>query len=237
MLQTWRFLRFFRACNRQNRPTCYTLCALWVFTRRCTWAQQKLSGQLRISWIIKNKAFQCKSSPCQFAVSLLALTQVLARIPRFANLAIPGQALVLLWHVLTLNPTFTKRVTWQRNGGMGDCIETWFFNMVKSLVVSSSSSPFLKKISPPVGGGSKYCLCSTFTWGNGPIWRIFFIWVETTNEKTLHLTTVFEISWMWEVNSSSAWVVVNMQDFVLPKYIRTLSCFEFRIPSNLELNQ
>lgn len=93
MLQTWRFLRFFHACNRQNWPTCYTLCALSVFTRRCTWAQQKRFGQLRISWIIKNKAFQCKSSPCQFAVSLLALVQVLVRIPRFPNLAIPWTGL------------------------------------------------------------------------------------------------------------------------------------------------
>ncbi len=48
MFQTWWFLRFFRAFNRQNRPTCYTPCALWVFTRRCTWALQKLPEHLRI---------------------------------------------------------------------------------------------------------------------------------------------------------------------------------------------
>lgn len=106
MLQTWRFLRFFHACNRQNRPTCYTLCALSVFTRRCTWAQQKLFGQLRISWIIKNKAFQCKLSPCQFAVSLLALVQVLVRIPRFPNLAIPWTGLGALMACPDLEPDF-----------------------------------------------------------------------------------------------------------------------------------
>ena len=49
--------------------------------------------------------------------------------------------------------------TWQRKGGMGDCIETWFFNMVKSLVVFKLVfTLFEKTISPTVGGGSKYFL-------------------------------------------------------------------------------
>ena len=58
LAQTWWFLRFFRAFNRQNRPTCYTPCALWVFTRRCTWALQKLPEELRISWIIRSVPMQ-----------------------------------------------------------------------------------------------------------------------------------------------------------------------------------
>ena len=34
-----------------------------------------------------------------------------------------------------------------------------------------------------LGGGFKYRLFSSLTWGRSPIWLIFFRWVETTNQK------------------------------------------------------
>ena len=35
-----------------------------------------------------------------------------------------------------------------------------------------------------LGGGFNYFLClPLYTWGNNPIWLIFFRWVETTNQK------------------------------------------------------
>ena len=36
-----------------------------------------------------------------------------------------------------------------------------------------------------LGGGFKYFFIFTATWGNDPIWLIFFRWVETTNQKKM----------------------------------------------------
>ena len=42
-----------------------------------------------------------------------------------------------------------------------------------------------------LGGGFKHFFMFNPTWGNDPIWLIFFRWVETTNSPTSHLSRTY----------------------------------------------
>ena len=51
----------------------------------------------------------------------------------------------------------------------------------QEISITKHHDPLIRSL----GGGFTYFLFSTPTWGNDPIWLIFFKWIETTNRDLI----------------------------------------------------